>query len=781
MKDWRWFSIGLAVVLLLYQPLLSPILDPGLTFSYGDFTTYFGNDSAALRGQLSLQAFNNGAPSIETNRFFTLGSLCLLLEGLDLSDTQFHSALIMLLLMVGSYGVFLLVTHLDKDGHALAMPLIVFYFLNLWAIERIAHIWIWFTYALFPLFIYLGLSYIERRRGPMLVAYSLLFALFGFIPHSFIYLAMFHAVLICFALLERKPMGMVALMAILPFAVFLFVNAPAFLLAGSMDVGYPRTVTDSGLYTLSRNAELVNLFALSNNWWPQVPQDAMLSEGLFRLSSTAIIMLALTAVSLSYRRLGRDGKALTLLSMGGIAALAFVAQGMTNSLIPPIVGIISDNLGLQALGSFREWARLSILIPVLICVLFAASAQRSGHRKPIIAALTVLIVAHIAMGPVPRLLNELFSPVHFPEPYYEVDDMIVGDHKTLWLPPDRYDAVMGMSRYAWDTSKTAGAEIDGIGERYPKNLEVISEIMDQEAPPGLLDALNIRYVIRREDFLGGRFTHQDYDYLDCEGFGHLSLCVNPNATGPFRVYGGTVRISDTQEALAFPDIGMPHLAPSSNDNRSAYDLTDGSHGELRAYFVGGKEKRGSMLTFSKDISIEQGTYRLCVRGSGNSITQVGNRTISLGKAGATAHCSGPLDLMGDVVTVYADDDVQGVWIIEERYGTIDGGASLNATITGYSKAAPTRWLVNATASGPFLLGFSETYDPGWEARVFREGKRIKEVQPISLYETINGFWIDESGYLEIEMVFRPQESFEEGFPISLASLLICLGYIMVKR
>ena len=78
---------------------------------------------------------------------------------------------------------------------------------------------------------------------------------------------------------------------------------------------------------------------------------------------------------------------------------------------------------------------------------------------------------------------------------------------------------------------------------------------------------------------------------------------------------------------------------------------------------------------------------------------------------------------------------------------------------------------------PFMLSFVEAYDPLWEARVYKDGEKIETVKSIPLYSVINGFWINETGDIEIVIRYKLQDWFEIGLTISTLSftdvLAIC--------
>ncbi len=56
-------------------------------------------------------------------------------------------------------------------------------------------------------------------------------------------------------------------------------------------------------------------------------------------------------------------------------------------------------------------------------------------------------------------------------------------------------------------------------------------------------------------------------------------------------------------------------------------------------------------------------------------------------------------------------------------------------------------------------------------------KDCKLVEKVRLYSIINGFWINETGNLEIVIRYTPQDWFELGLMISATTFIGCIGYI----
>jgi len=95
-----------------------------------------------------------------------------------------------------------------------------------------------------------------------------------------------------------------------------------------------------------------------------------------------------------------------------------------------------------------------------------------------------------------------------------------------------------------------------------------------------------------------------------------------------------------------------------------------------------------------------------------------------------------------------------------------------ATIMNYRKINPTRITATINAAQPFILAISETLDQSWTAYV--NGKQIK---PVTLYLGLAGFYINQTGQLEITIEYEPQKWFYYCSIISVSTFLVCLTYI----
>jgi len=64
----------------------------------------------------------------------------------------------------------------------------------------------------------------------------------------------------------------------------------------------------------------------------------------------------------------------------------------------------------------------------------------------------------------------------------------------------------------------------------------------------------------------------------------------------------------------------------------------------------------------------------------------------------------------------------------------------------------------------------------WEARVYEDGKKIETVKSVPLCSVINGFWINETGNLEIIYQIRNPRMVQDRFS-NLTTFIGCIGYL----
>jgi hypothetical protein len=102
------------------------------------------------------------------------------------------------------------------------------------------------------------------------------------------------------------------------------------------------------------------------------------------------------------------------------------------------------------------------------------------------------------------------------------------------------------------------------------------------------------------------------------------------------------------------------------------------------------------------------------------------------------------------------------------------------SVTNYKEINPTLWTAHVNASKPFTLGLAVPHDPEWEARIYKDGKKINTVKSFPLYGSLNAFKIDDIGDLDIVIRYARQEGFEAGLVISGITITFGIFYIFYR-
>ena len=163
---------------------------------------------------------------------------------------------------------------------------------------------------------------------------------------------------------------------------------------------------------------------------------------------------------------------------------------------------------------------------------------------------------------------------------------------------------------------------------------------------------------------------------------------------------------------------------------------DGKRSEIDLH----NDEQKPMWVYSEPVSLDKGEHTLWILPETRGETQI------------------------DSVAIYSTEDDETLKDVFE--------AGEDPPVISWQEISPTKYTVHVTTQTPFMLAFAEAYDPMWVARV--DGK---EYRSRPLYSVINGFWIDETGELEITIEYKPQRWFHQGAAISIGSFVLALGLI----
>ncbi len=808
-------ALGLLAVLISYYPVLAPLTDPSLQFAYGDFWSLHGNASAQARWAETFYTYYGGSSSLETNRFYPLAALSAFSVAVPFSDAQFLSFLILLSVFLGCIGIYSLALRYCGSGLLQALllaALIAFYFLNLWSVERMGHIWIWYSYAVFPLSLALGLSYIETRKPSRLIAYSLVLSFFGLIPHAFLYLLGFHAFLIAYCIASGRGAGAVLALSLVPLAVYALICLPPLTLGQEAASGWVNGISSQSIDLLSRNGGLANLLAFSNNWWHQVPLARVYENPGFTYSSIAIFSAAFLALALAYGKLEHRAQLLAVFSAGFILALMFIAQGGNNALLQPVLKTIAQSDFSFLLRPFREWARISIMIPPLI-VLTALICFR-GLGGYAVLAFVALAALNVAFSPSWDYLMDVHAPMHIGSDMQQLKDAMGTEGKMLW--GGVYGAQLPATTL-WGkntTTKTYLGYLAGIERQYQSQpLAAYNDYRGlTQAPEPLLRALGINDVVSMKRTGGYFSTPELYRYLDCGAIGEFMLCKDSAAPQPFRVYDGAYIIKTGGVEPAY------HMPAGSFAFASEGDLAGVCCGEAEAGAVCAHCLRMHLLEAESDFKAnffarrsafasnrsealltkrlsatvnitKAGRYAIALKGKGSFIAGLGNEALDLHDEGQGFAAGGPVLLEKGPAVIWAEPDGYGTSLdfialyeegAEGAQDIFSGAMPASGKVVGYRKISPAEWEASVDSQGPFLLSFAETHDSNWKADIYRDGMLVGTAEPLELYGAINGFWIEEAGSLTIRLRYAPQQNYERAIAISLLATIACVSMMVVQ-
>jgi hypothetical protein len=98
------------------------------------------------------------------------------------------------------------------------------------------------------------------------------------------------------------------------------------------------------------------------------------------------------------------------------------------------------------------------------------------------------------------------------------------------------------------------------------------------------------------------------------------------------------------------------------------------------------------------------------------------------------------------------------------------------TMSNINRASPTRYEVSVSVERPFMITLDRPYDNLWSA--FVNGR---EYSSLMIYPSINGFYIDDSGLLDITIEYKPQKWFIQGAVITVITMIGSLAYLLLQK
>ncbi|MFA5091321.1 MAG: hypothetical protein WC483_01640, partial [Candidatus Paceibacterota bacterium] len=596
--------------------------------------------------------------------------------------------------------------------------------------------------------------------------------------------------------------------AVIPLAAYALINLPSLILGQSGGEAFISGIHPDSISQLSRNGELLNLLAFSNNWWYHVGKAIIYANPAFTCSSIGIFAVLFLAAGLAVGRMGAGERHVTILALAGMLAVIFVAQGANNQVLAPALDAIAKSDFSFLLRPLREWARISLLLPPLMAVILAACMNDRKWGLPVLAGFFALVAVNIAVSPAWPYLNDVHSATNVSGEIGLLQEMSPGGGKDIW--PGVYGKRLPATTVAGEQRDTSTyiRQISGIYRGY--NSHVASGYENgsywKVMPPPLMDALDIRNVI----LMDSKGSPGGYSWMDCSDLGRLMLCHDARNPAPFRIYDGVV---STDAASMEPLFYLPmedYALTSANISPAAYTAAgiSGSDSaaisgrmyviEAESGLIGRKYMFNSpgasnrtAVYFAKNltanVSISRaGDYGMAILGRGSfEVSAGGNATRALVADSGFAF-SGPFHLeKGPAVFMITREnrsaslDAAVIYEITEGFplGPFTNLTTPPARIEDYRGIDPASWHLNISAQKPFLLSFAETYDPLWIADVYEDGRQVGTIRPISLYDTMNGYMVNETGELEIRLRYEPQERYMWAMAASMMTIAACAAFL----
>jgi hypothetical protein len=144
--------------------------------------------------------------------------------------------------------------------------------------------------------------------------------------------------------------------------------------------------------------------------------------------------------------------------------------------------------------------------------------------------------------------------------------------------------------------------------------------------------------------------------------------------------------------------------------------------------------------------------------------ELGPATLNVGMHNVTVFASGNVTL-----------DEIGVYSASNNVPTIDDvfNSDLSAPSVTYEQLNPCKYIAHVNCTSPFLLAFSESYNPLWKAFVNNE-----EISPIIVDSLANGFFINRTGNFDVVLYFTGQDIVNIGLVISGSGIILIVILVL---
>ncbi len=182
------------------------------------------------------------------------------------------------------------------------------------------------------------------------------------------------------------------------------------------------------------------------------------------------------------------------------------------------------------------------------------------------------------------------------------------------------------------------------------------------------------------------------------------------------------------------------------------------------------------------IVLKEGTYKISAEVLGNIQLKISDQTFTINsdkyelvEIGSVLLSNGSQHLE---IEALSEAHIRSIWVHtgpqDKSLEDILISRVEKVDILEYKQENPAYWQVKVNASSPFLLVFAAPYDQNWLAQTSNE-----IYNSIPTYGYVNGFYINQTGLLEITLEYEPQKLFNYGLTISLLTLTTCIAYLTI--
>ncbi len=525
-------------ILYIFHPLLLPLVNNKLSFLYGDLVTNILPDSSKDILQKNFYVFDEATStfSFEHIRYSPLFTLVSALGALLNRNEAFIVSLMSLIsIITGYFGFYKLFKHTldikNAINYLLYIVLVFFFFFNFYSITRINHIYLWHTYLVLPLQLYLGLSFCDdkNRHKVNLFLYSLVLITWGLLPHGILYMGLIHVILSIRAFTKNFSRGLA--LTIFPMVLYGIFNIPFIFSQFTPSGSYPIKITITQLDFLSKNGSIKNTLAFLNNWWLFVNREKLFSNNIYIFSgliiSTLALVILITNFLFSVFKKDKKSTWTSIFILVILAIIVFISAGMSTTIMQNIV-LYLDKVGiLGSLSVFREWGRIALLLPILIIFIICNSAKFFEKSKIVQAIffpiISIAIVANLSQLPIYEYLYKVHNPVEIPTEYISSEKTLNNGTKTVWISPSIPTLIEGNQVATWDNSKVPDKIPEYISESYSisnSTQPLLFSYIENNESTKLFEYLNIGSTVTRNDILSEAETSESL--LDIKQYSNKS-------------------------------------------------------------------------------------------------------------------------------------------------------------------------------------------------------------------------------------------------------------------